>query len=44
MAERLEQLTQAPDFELTDVKGNRVILSEFCGRQPVVLVMTRGFM
>jgi len=43
MAERLQQLTTAPDFELTDVKGSRVVLSEFCGRQPVVLVLTRGF-
>lgn len=43
MAEQLQQLAQAPEFDLTDVNGNRVVLSEFCGRQPVVLVMTRGF-
>jgi peroxiredoxin len=33
----------APDFELTDVRGNRVRLSDFRGRQPVVLDFLRGF-
>ena len=33
----------APDFELTDVQGNRVRLSAFRGK-PVVLVFLRGFM
>lgn len=43
MKDRLEKLATAPDFELTDTTGKRVVLSEYCGRQPVVLVMTRGF-
>lgn len=33
----------APDFELTDVQGNLVRLSELQGR-PVVLAFLRGFM
>ena len=33
----------APDFELTDVQGNLVRLSELHGR-PVVLAFLRGFM
>jgi peroxiredoxin len=44
MNQRLESLATAPDFELSDTQGSRVVLSEFRGRQPVVLVMTRGFM
>jgi peroxiredoxin len=34
----------APDFELTDFLGQQVRLSDFHGRQPVVLVFNRGFM
>ena len=33
----------APDFELDDVQGNRVRLSNFLG-SPVVLAFLRGFM
>ena len=33
----------APDFELDDVQGNRIRLSQFRGR-PVVLDFLRGFM
>ena len=33
----------APDFELQDVQGNRVRLSDFRGK-PVVLAFLRGFM
>jgi len=33
----------APDFELEDVEGNPVRLSEFLGK-PVVLTFLRGFM
>jgi peroxiredoxin len=33
----------APDFELKDVQGNTVRLSDFRGR-PVVLAFLRGFM
>lgn len=33
----------APDFELEDVQGNRVRLSDFRGK-PVILAFLRGFM
>jgi peroxiredoxin len=32
----------APDFELEDVQGNRVRLSDFRGK-PVILAFLRGF-
>jgi peroxiredoxin len=35
--------TPAPDFELTDYNGKRVRLSDFRGRN-VLLVFNRGFM
>lgn len=34
----------APDFELADVKGDLVRLSDFRGSKPVVLAFLRGFM
>ncbi len=34
----------APDFELMDVNGNRVRLSDYRGSKPVVLAFLRGFM
>ena len=34
----------APDFELADVNGLNVRLSDFRGRQNVVLVFLRGFL
>lgn len=34
----------APDFELTDVKGNLVRLSSFCGQKIIALAFLRGFM
>ncbi len=34
----------APDFELTDVQGRSVRISDYKGRKHVVLVFTRGFM
>lgn len=34
----------APDFELADVEGKLVRLSDFRGRKPVVLSFLRGFM
>ena len=44
MANKLAELAIAPDFELIDTHGNRVRLSDFRGKQPVVLVLLRGFM
>ena len=40
---KLAMDTLAPDFELRDTTGSLVQLSSFRGKQPVVLVMTRGF-
>jgi peroxiredoxin len=34
----------APDFELEDIQGNRVRLSDFRENMPVVLAFLRGFM
>jgi len=34
----------APDFELADVNGKLVRLSDFRGKKPVVLSFLRGFM
>lgn len=34
----------APDFELEDVQGRLVRLSDFRGKQPLVLAFLRGFM
>ena len=34
----------APDFELTDVNGRLIHLSDFRGSKPVVLAFLRGFM
>ena len=42
MGKKLEELSQAPDFELKDTQGNLVRLSDLRGK-PVLLVMTRGF-
>ncbi len=43
MSKRLEKLAAAPDFEIKDLNGNLVRLSDIYRRQPVVLVMNRGF-
>ena len=42
MSQRLEE-NIAPDFALTDTKGDRVSLSDYRGKKHVVLVFTRGF-
>jgi peroxiredoxin len=34
----------APDFELTDINGNLIRLSNFRGSKPVVLAFLRGFL
>lgn len=36
--------TIAPDFELPDINGNPVQLSDFKGEKNLVLVFLRGFM
>jgi peroxiredoxin len=43
MANKMEVDILAPDFELVDTHGRTISLSNFRGNQPVVLVMTRGF-
>ncbi len=40
----IEKLKTAPDFELDDINGNKIHLSDFFGKQNVVLVFLRGFM
>jgi peroxiredoxin len=35
--------TQAPDFTLTDYKGDPITLSDYKGKQNVLLVFNRGF-
>ena len=34
----------APDFELEDINGKHIRLSNFRGSKPVVLAFLRGFM
>ena len=43
MAKNLEG-SNAPDFTLTDTKGQSVTLSDYQGKKHVVLVFNRGFM
>jgi len=40
-AERLN--VEAPDFVLTDTQGQKIHLSDYRGKQHVVLVFNRGF-
>lgn len=40
----MKVFTIAPDFELADVNGNSVRLSQFKGEKNVVLVFMRGFL
>jgi peroxiredoxin len=40
---QVELNTPAPDFTLKDYKGNEVSLSQFEGKQHVLLVFNRGF-
>jgi thioredoxin-dependent peroxiredoxin len=35
--------SKAKDFELTDVDGNKIKLSDYRGKKNVVLVFNRGF-
>ena len=34
----------APDFEIDDLRGHRIRLSDFRGSQPIVLAFLRGFL
>jgi peroxiredoxin len=43
MAARLKVNSTAPDFELKDTTKQLIHLSDYRGRNPVVLVFTRGF-
>ena len=43
MTNRVELNTPAPDFELTGFDGATIRLSDFRGKQIVVLVFNRGF-
>lgn len=44
MTEQVSVGQAVPDFELTDVQGNTVRLSDYRGEKHVLLVFTRGFM
>jgi peroxiredoxin len=44
MAEQVSVGRSAPDFELTDVQGNAIRLSDYRGEKHVLLVFARGFM
>ena len=35
---------EAPDFALSDLKGNQIRLSDYRGKKVVVLAFLRGFM
>ena len=39
----ISETTMAPDFALTDVKGNMVRLSDYRGTKHIILVFNRGF-
>lgn len=43
MNERIEINTPAPNFTLTDFKGNEISLSDFKDNKNVLLVFNRGF-
>jgi peroxiredoxin len=40
---QVELNSPAPDFKLQDYRGNKVRLSQFVGKQNVLLVFNRGF-
>ncbi|MBN1813038.1 MAG: redoxin domain-containing protein [Anaerolineae bacterium] len=44
MTEQVAIRQTAPDFELTDVQGDTVRLSDYRDKKHALLVFTRGFM
>lgn len=40
----MKVFTSAPDFELADITGNPIRISQFKGQQNIVLVFLRGFL
>ena len=44
MSQKAELNKLAPDFTLADFNGDDVTLSDFQGKQNVVLVFNRGFL
>jgi len=40
---KVELNTRAPDFTLPDFNGSSVSLSDFAGRENVLIVFNRGF-
>ncbi len=43
MVKHLEKQSAAPEFALKDTQGTIVRLADYRGKQPVVLVLLRGF-
>ena len=43
MSKRVDLNQSAPDFSLTDFKGDEVRLSNFQGKKNILLVFNRGF-
>ncbi len=44
MSEQIAIGREAPDFELTDVQGRAIRLSDYRGKKRVILSFTRGFL
>jgi peroxiredoxin len=44
MRNKLINGQEAPDFELSDLMGNRIRLSSFIGKKVVLLAFLRGFL